>query len=308
MSKSNTYQFVELECDFQKTITDKLSISGRSPYTKEQCKIEISPQDEDSGIIFITPNGVEIASLINNAKSDNDAHTTSLVSENEEIKTVEHLLSAIWGLGVDNAVIKMHTTHLPFLDASAIGYANEIMNTGIRSQSKLRKYIKIINERKFKESPSSERFAILRPSKVTEIKSTTSFDNIVGTKTVDYKWDENKYLEEISFARTFLRSPLDDEGKVWDHVKKLFPFIPVDPENSPIIIYNDNKFITPLRSEDEPARHKVLDFIGDISLLGYRLLSEIELNLPGHRFTRQIVREISKEMSSTTTIKITKGC
>lgn len=191
----------------------------------------------------------------------------------------------------------MFTTHLPFLDASAKGYVSEIIKHGTVKQKKLRKYVKVLEERKFEETPDDKRFAILKPAHSTTIKSTTSFDNIVGTKTVDYEWDENKYIDEVSFARTFLRSLLDDEGKVWEYVKKLFPFIPVDPENSPIIVYDDKKFITPLQREDEPARHKVLDFIGDISLLGYRLIAEIELNLPGHRFTRQITKEISVELS-----------
>jgi len=297
MLKNNIYEITSKNGEFQKTVKNKLSISGGSPYTNEECIIDILPANENKGIRFVTQNQTEIASLISNAKDDNDVHTTSLIKDGEEIKTVEHLLSAIWGLGIDNAVVKMHTKHLPFLDASAKGYASEIVKIGLKNQKQLRRYIKVLNDQKFTETSNDDRYAIIKPSDLTIIRCTTSFNNIVGTKTVNYEWNEDKYIDEISFARTFLRSPLDDEGKVWTYVKKLFPFIPVDPQNSPIIVFDDKKFITPLQKEDEPARHKVLDFIGDISLLGYRLLAEIEVNLPGHRFTRQIVKEITTNLS-----------
>lgn len=297
MSKNKQYEIIEIAGKFQKTVKDIITISGGSPYTKEKCKIKISPSRENTGITFITKNDIKIPALIAYTKDDNDVHTTSLKKGDEEIKTVEHLLSAVWGMGIDNAIIKMYTSHLPFLDASAKGYSEKIDRVGIETQKRLRKYVKIKTIIKFVENPEDERRAILIPSDKTIIRSTTSFNNIIGTKTVEFDCDEDEYLHKISFARTFLRSPLDDQGKVWDYVRKLFPFIPLDPKNSPIIVYDDEKFITILQTEDEPARHKVLDFIGDISLLGYRLLSEIELNLPGHRFTRQIAKEISSKLA-----------
>ncbi len=296
MSKRNKYDITECKKDFQRTIKRKSVIKGNSPYIKGVCKIEIVPGDVNSGIVFTTKDGLRIPSLIEYAKNDDKVHTTSLISKNIEIKTVEHLLSAVWGLGIDNANIKMHSIHLPFLDASSKGYVEQINKAGLTNQGKLRKYIRVNKKVVFKENLTDAREAIFRPSANITIKSTTSFNEPIGTKSVCFKWDETQYEKEISFARTFLRSPLDNEGKVWDYVRKLFPYIPVDPHNSPIIVYDDKKFITPLYKEDEPARHKILDFIGDISLVGYRLLANIELNLPGHRFTRQIAREIRSEV------------
>jgi UDP-3-O-[3-hydroxymyristoyl] N-acetylglucosamine deacetylase len=297
MSENKKLELVSHKGDFQTTISKKVRFTGHSPYIPKELIIELLPSKADSGIVFEV-DGVIIPALIEYAKNDDSVHTTSLVKDGKEIKTVEHLLSAIWGMGIDNLLIKVDETgHLPFLDASAQGFAQLIQKVGTKKQTSLRKYVKVLERMEFIEDPKDERKAVFVPSDSLDIESTTAFEEPVGRKTVKFHYSESSYQDEISWARTFLRSPLDDEGKVWDFVKKLFPHIPIDPEESPIIVYNKEKFITPLRAADEPARHKVLDFIGDIALLGNRVIADINLNLPGHKFTRQIVRDIKPQIT-----------
>lgn len=292
-----SFKLVTSNKDRQKTIKDKVIFSGVSPYVSGKMKTELIPGEIDSGIVFDSE-GIKIPSLIANAKKDDETHTTTLTSEGIEIKTVEHLLASVWGMGIDNLLIKMYSKHLPFFDSSAEFYTKKINGVGIKEQQKKRKYVKVIKEEEFFEKPDEERKAVFKPLGGLKINSRTAFEEPVGDNTVEIRWSPEEFMENISWARSFLRSPVDEKGEVWASIEKIFPNISDKPEDSGLIVYDKNGFLTPLRVEDEPARHKLLDFFGDISLLGHRILADIYLNLPGHRFTRQIAADIRSHIDS----------
>lgn len=276
--------------DFQQTLKNKRIFKGVGIWDKKPCSMIFVPKPANFGIKFkVGTQIIEADWRCVNWKES--GHTTSLIKNGVEIKTIEHLLSALWGIGVDNVLIILNNDRVPVIDASAESYIKLIEKTGLKKQKAKKKYIEFLTTMKFSE-PGDDRWALFSPNKDWKIKSTTSFKNLIGSQTVALSVNKNEYVEKIGWARTFLRCELDQDGQVWDNVRQLIPIIPKNPKKSPLIVYTDKEFLTPLRSPDEPARHKILDFVGDIALLGYRIKADVTLFKPGHRFTRQIVKEI----------------
>lgn len=278
--------------DLQNTINKPFVLHGLSLYSRRKCSVEFMSASEDNGVTFEYGSNIFRADFTT-MRLIEDSHTTTLFSDGLEIKTVEHLLSAIYGVGVDNIHIKLSCPDIPFLDASSEIYTKSLKEVGLIQQNKLRKYLVVKEEVMFKEN-EDDRYAIFKPSNEFKIISTTSFNTIIGEKTVEYTWSPQTYIDEICWARTFLRVNVDEDD-VWEDIRKRIKLLPDNYNKSPIIVYTKNKFITPLKSDDEPARHKILDFIGDLSLLGIRVKGEVRLYKPGHRFTRNIVQTIAEE-------------
>ena len=118
------------------------------------------------------------------------------------------------------------------------------------------------------------------------------FPDPIGKMHAEYRSEKTDYLKEISWARSFVASPLDGNGDKWERIRQIFPILPEDPTESPLITYDKDGYLTPLREPDELAYHKLLDFLGDISLLGCRLSGKIEVHKPGHRFTTETIDKL----------------
>jgi hypothetical protein len=125
------------------------------------------------------------------------------------------------------------------------------------------------------------------------INITIDFEGIIGRQAFSYAYKETKYLEEISIARSMFAFEISKEDNPWKNYKiqfESFPYtVPDDPKDSPYIAYTDKEFLTPLKDSLEPVKHKLLDFIGDIMLLGKMPQGKFELYKPGHAFNRKIV-------------------
>jgi len=282
--------------ELQKTIERTALIRGIDPYSRSICEALVKPAKENTGIIFQV-NGREIPAnfrFISNSETD---YTTTLQKGNTKIKTVEHLLSAIWGLGIDNAVIELNQGKIPFLDAAAYSYVKILKRAGGKKQNAYRKYLIFEKEKIFPYSLDPKRYAIFKPSQKLFIEAISKFSNIIGEQKFAHKWTPNVYVRDISWARSFLNSPiLEGSSEKWERIRRKIKVLPENPKLSPIIVYTEKKYITPLKAPNECVRHKVLDFYGDIALLGIRILAEIKLFMPGHDFNREIVKLISKEI------------
>ena len=276
----------------QTTLAKPISIKGFSAYDRKICEVTIEPAEPNTGIIF-SIDGKKVAAMAHNLNHDTYEHTTVLASKEAEIRTVEHILSALWGMNVDNAIINLHGGDIPFISSSAVEYAKAISEAGVLELSENRKYIVPLEEYKLIE-PDSDGYIIIKPSDNDNITAVLDFDNILGKQIYSGDVDSKEYLDNISFARSFMRSALDDAGQKWAYLRKLFPAIPEEQKDSPIIIFNEQGYVTPLTSSDEPIKHKVLDFIGDIALLGNRLSADVYIYKPGHRFTHYLAKEILK--------------
>lgn len=283
--------------DFQITLKKQVVLKGGDPYSSgKSCEAFIYPAPGDTGIVFEI-NGVGIPANYRYMKKNIDEYTTTLKKGKIEIKTVEHLLSALWGLGIDNAVVELTSGKVPFLDASAEFYCRQLKAAGKKRQKPKRKYLSFKREEKFEYAKELDRFAIFKPADELSVDSTTVFNNLVGKQKFFHKWTPENYFKDIAWARSFLNSPMPEEGGgKWERIRKKIKILPTDPGQSPLIIYTDKAYITPLKAPNECARHKVLDFYGDISLLGIRIKANVILHKPGHEFTRQIVSEVAEKL------------
>jgi len=274
----------------QNTINNKVLLKGFSLDNKE-CIAELIPAEGNTGITFILQDGTKIEASYENIKIQSD-FTTSLQKGNIELRTIEHIMSAIWGMGIDNIIIKVPDNKIPLIDGSAEYYTKKIQDIGIKILDQDRRYLNIQETFKITYSKDPIRFAILRPSSNFKISANIDYTNIIGFQEFGHTWSAKKYVNDICWARSFFNSPLDLNNEVWNRVRKKIKLLPEDPKKSPIIVYNENNYITPLKDPLEQIRHKILDFYGDIALLGIRLKTDIYINKPSHDFTREIVSHL----------------
>jgi len=285
----------------QKTIANQISFSGVGLHTGKQSKVKILPAPAKTGILFrIIENEVLKTEIKADLRfADQSERCTSLRKEEEGILTVEHLLSALAGKGIDNAIIEVEGNEIPILDGSAKRYMELIEKAGIQDQDEEKSYFIIEDVIHFvDEETNSEYFA--SPSDDYNLDISIEFKD----KAIDFQsaiFHENiDYSTQIAPARTFvkleeitglLKKGLIKGGSLKnalilsdDHIKEDnldaikdkydLHNIEVDIEDLKL---NQQNFV------NEPARHKLLDLIGDLSLLGKPLKAKISAKRPGHK-------------------------
>lgn len=277
----------------QATIARPVRLCGISANDFRDCVAEIRPAPANHGIVFRTPQGPVRACIANLCRQERH-HTTSLRNGEAHVRTVEHLLSALYGLGIDNAAIELKRCGIPFRDFSADWFCRLIVHAGVRELPERRRLAKI-TERETFFGPGGET-AILSPTphdRLT-VECHIDFPDPIGKATVRYDSGDGNYADAVAPARSFMSSPLaDGDSDKWERVRSIYPILPEDPSESPLITYTEGRFLTPLRFPNEPATHKLLDFLGDISLLGLRLAGRVEVYRPGHRFTAETVARMA---------------
>jgi UDP-3-O-[3-hydroxymyristoyl] N-acetylglucosamine deacetylase len=271
----------------QRTLNNSIRATGVGLHTGEKVYLTLKPAPINSGILFrrvdLNP-AVEIE-----AKAVNVGDTTlstSLVNGDVRVSTVEHLLSAMAGLGIDNAVIDVTSAELPIMDGSAGPFVFLIQSAGIIEQPAPKKFIRIKHPVKVQED---DKTAMFEPYEGFKVTFAIEFDYPVFRNrslkaTVDFS--TTSFVKEVSRARTFgfmheieyLRSKGLARGGSMDNA------IVVD-ENS---VLNEDG----LRYEDEFVKHKVLDAIGDLYLLGYSLIGSFAAYKSGHALNNALLREL----------------
>lgn len=301
--------------DKQKTISSEISFSGIGLHTGEKSNLTLKPLKENSGIIFKRVDidePVYIEALLENVVSTNRG--TAIGKKNVKIYTVEHLLSALYALEIDNLLIEIDNIEPPILDGSSKIFFNNILNGGLTEQLAEREYYKISEPIHYYDENSDIVLKIL-PSKEFSVtfESDFPFKDIGKQKFTLSSLSE--YIKEISSARTFCSldeisylkkdnlakgGSLDNaviflsEKNTKDDISKIEEYL---GEN---LIYDDSSNTvnnTELRYSDEPVRHKILDLIGDLSLLGKPIIGHIHSYKSGHRSNIEFGKLI-KEMNS----------
>ncbi|MAX30373.1 MAG: bifunctional UDP-3-O-[3-hydroxymyristoyl] N-acetylglucosamine deacetylase/3-hydroxyacyl-ACP dehydratase [Candidatus Marinimicrobia bacterium] len=301
--------------DKQKTISSEVSFSGIGLHTGEISNLTLKPLKENSGIIFKRidfDEPIYIEAILENVVSTNRG--TVIGKNNIKIHTIEHLLSAIYALEIDNLLIEIDNIEPPILDGSSEIFFNTILNCGLNEQIADRDYYKVSEPIYYFDDNSDIALKIL-PSKEFSVtfESDFPFKGIGKQKFTLNSLSE--YSKDISSARTFCS--LDEisylkkdnlikggslknaviflsEVNTKNDVDKIQEYL---GEN---LIYDDSSNTlnnTKLRYDDEPVRHKVLDLIGDLSLLGKPIIGHIHSYKSGHRSNVEFGKLI-KEMSS----------
>jgi len=284
----------------QTTIASEVSISGKGLHTGRAVSITMQPAPANHGIVFQRidlPGQPTVKAHILNVA--NTARSTNLQENNAAVKTVEHILAALAGMYVDNAVIQINDEEVPILDGSSAPFITMIKNAGIKELSALREYISVDEVVKF-EKPDVGIELILVPAE----KFTMSVMVDYGTSVLSSQYASIKKMDEfvdnISSCRTFVflhelhylvRNDLVKGGELNNAV--VFVDKKPDPEildeigtffNKKDIQINENGTLNNVKLQyyNEPARHKLLDLLGDLYLLGKPIKGEIIARKPGH--------------------------
>lgn len=271
----------------QRTLNNTIRATGVGLHTGEKVYLTLKPGPVNSGILFRRIDLDPIFEI--EAKAVNVGDTTlstSLVNGDVRISTVEHLLSAMAGLGIDNAIIDVTSAELPIMDGSAGPFVFLIQSAGIVEQAAPKKFIRIKRTVRVQED---DKTAMFEPYEGFKVSFAIDFDYPVFRgrilkATVDFS--STSFVKEVSRARTFgfmheieyLRSKGLARGGSMDNA------IVVD-EN---YVLNEDG----LRYEDEFVKHKVLDAIGDLYLLGYSLIGAFEAYKSGHALNNALLREL----------------
>ncbi|MBU1256262.1 UDP-3-O-acyl-N-acetylglucosamine deacetylase [Patescibacteria group bacterium] len=293
--KLYTYRTMKLKLiesrEKQRTVKKKFNFRGFSFFSGENVSMICEPSKENTGIVFYCK-GVRIPAIAENIKLV-DVHTTALTKRGVDILAIEHLMAAIWGLGIDNLIIRLSSNVVPAQSGSAEEFTKALLKAEIVEQEETRQVVVFDESTTITQPEFKSRFAKFEPFDKFDIKCFVPFLSPIGEHTVFFNGSAKSFVRDVCWARTFLRSPIDiNDLTKWNGIRSVFKVLPEDPKKSPIITFTERGFLTPLKKEDEPARHKLLDLIGDLALVGYRLRVKLTVNEPGHKFTHLVAKKI----------------
>lgn len=277
----------------QRTLKNTIRATGVGLHTGDKVYITLRPAPVDSGIVFrrvdLTP-PVEVP-----AKSESVSDTrlsTTIEHNGVKISTIEHLMSAFAGLGIDNACVEVSAPEVPIMDGSAGPFVFLLQSAGILEQSKLKQFIRI---KKPLKVACDDKWVKFEPFNGFKVSFAIDFDhpilqNSAQTATVDFS--TTSFVKEVSRARTFgfmddleaLRNAGLAQGGSFDNA------IVMDAYH----ILNEDG----LRYGDEFVKHKVLDAIGDLYLLGHPLIGAFEAHKSGHALNNRLLRQLIADQSA----------
>ena len=282
----------------QKTLSKKISFQGIGIHTGERVKINILPASPNSGIIFKRTDLRSKNIIYPNYANVTDTTLCTTISNEYGVKvsTIEHLMGALYGVGVDNAVIEINSQEVPILDGSAKVFVNSIQNVGLKFSDQPIKLIKINNKIKL---GNNEKFISIEKSNVSgDIEFEIKYDNklIKNQKNKVNIFEDN--LNDIFNSRTFCL--FEDIEKL----KKLNLGKGGSLDNA--IVVKENKILNSsgLRNKLEFVNHKILDCMGDLFLSGYKIIGSLKCSQGGHNMTNQLLREVFRNKENYSLIEI----
>ena len=265
-----------------------MECAGFGLHSGAPVNMRLLPAPAGSGIVFrrVDLDGFEVEAVSRNVARV--SYATSLMKKGVLISTTEHLLSAFIGTGIDNAIVELDNLELPILDGSAQPFVALIQKAGIRKQRRPRTYLKILRQLELREG---DKFIAVYPAETYSVSYTINFPHpLIGKETFSLELQDGDYLREIAPARTFgsradepaMRNMGLIRGASWENCIVLSG---ADIENPP------------LRFEDEFVRHKVLDLIGDLALLGKQILGNVVADRAGHAMHTALVSRLLRDRS-----------
>jgi UDP-3-O-[3-hydroxymyristoyl] N-acetylglucosamine deacetylase len=282
----------------QSTIADKISFSGVGIHTGRNVNVNILPASPNSGIIFKRIDLEKNNVVIPNFENVSEATLCTTVSNQFGVKvsTIEHLMAAFFGLGVDNAVVELNGQEVPILDGSAKDFVKILKETGLKTSDIPIKLIKI---NKHIEIAEGNKYISLNKSNTTlEIEFEINYKNQI------IKRQNNKVnvfednLEDIYNSRTFC---------LYEDIEKLKTLgLGKGGSLKNAIVVKEDKILNPngLRNEKEFVNHKILDCMGDLYLVGYRLIGSLKCRHGGHSLTNQLLRKVFSDNKNYSLLEI----
>ena len=216
------------------------------------------------------------------------SYATSLMKQGVLISTTEHLLSAFIGVGIDNAIVELNNLELPILDGSALPFVKMILQAGIRKQRRPRVYMRIRKELELREG---DKFIGIYPGKGYSVSYTINFPHpMIGRERFEIDLSQGAYQTELAPARTF--------GFLHEEIamRNMGLIRGANTENC-LVLNRETVINGPLRYNDEFVRHKVLDLVGDLALLGRQILGTVVADRAGHAMHTALVSRLLRDPS-----------
>ena len=279
-------QIAQASLQQEQTIRSAVECSGVGLHSGAPVRLKILPAAPGSGIVFrrVDLDGFEVPAIGRNVARV--SYATSLMKKGVLISTTEHLLSAFIGTGIDNAIVELDNLELPILDGSARPFVEALRKAGIRKQRRPRTYLRIRRELELREG---DKFIAVYPSDVYSVSYTINFPHpLIGKETFRVDLSDGNYLREIAPARTF--GSREDERAM----RNMGLIRGASAENC-IVLTRDGVENPPLRFADEFVRHKVLDLIGDLALVGKQILGNVVADRAGHAMHTALVSRLLRE-------------
>ena len=282
----------------QKTIKDSFTLEGIGLHTGKKVVMTVKPAKPNFGIVFKRVDLLKDNLVIPNVYNvSNASYCTTITNDNGiSVSTIEHLMGALYGIGIDNALIEIDNQEVPILDGSAKIFVEKILNIGIEVSDTPIKIIKIEKEIEFS---SNEKNIKIKPSKLSldidfEIKYTNP---LIGTQrnSIDvYKSN----LKDIYTSRTFC---------LFEDIEKLRSNnLALGGSLDNAIVVKDNEVLNKekLRNKKEFVNHKILDCMGDLYLSGYKILGSLICSQGGHMLTNQLLRKVFDNNSNFSLLEV----
>ncbi len=271
----------------QRTLKNVVRATGVGVHTGDKVYLTLRPAAINTGIIF---RRVDLDPVVEIPASANNIGDTSLCTclakDGAHVGTVEHLLSALAGFGIDNLYVDVTSTELPIMDGSSAPFVFLIKSAGICAQNSLKKFIRI---KKTIEVKDGDKRVTIKPFDGFKVGFTIEFDHPAftsGPQVASLDFSTTSYEKEVSRARTF------GFLSQYEQIRKMNLALGASLDNA--IVVDDYKILNEdgLRYTDEFVKHKILDVIGDLYLLGHSVIGEFEGVKSGHSLNSQLLAKL----------------
>lgn len=278
----------------QRTLKEPVTVEGIGLQTGKKVTLTLKGSPADSGISFRRTDLPDKLTLnlrtINLADSGSAERRTTLGFGPLQIQTIEHLLAALSGLSIDNALVELDNEELPGLDGSAKTFTDILKKSGIVEQDAPKKFLKVDN---VAWCSSKDSLIAVFPDEEFKISYTLAYNNpALGTQFRSIVVNESNFEKEIAPARTFC---LEEEAR--ELLKRGFGK-GANYDNT-LVMGKNGPIKTTLRFPDEPVRHKILDLIGDLYILGMPVIGHVVAIKSGHSLNMELVKKLKEEKTWT---------
>ncbi len=271
---------------FQKTIKDSIQLEGVGLHNGIKVNLILKPSEVNSGIVFKRTDIESEKNIINaNYQNVNSAVLCTKITNSHGIavSTIEHLMAAFYGEGVDNVLVEIDAPEVPIMDGSSFDFVEAIRSVGTETQKSLRKFVKVLKKVEIKDG---KKFISIEPCKENLIIDFEIVykNQLIRTRRKEFKLNKED-LTSIYNSRTFCLYEDIDQIKSQGLAQG------GSLENA--IVVKENKILNEdgLRTRNEFVEHKILDCMGDLMLLGHRVFGHIKTSQGGHQLTNTLLRE-----------------
>jgi len=275
----------------QQTLSQQITCSGVGLHSGQPVALTLRPAPPDTGIVFIRHEAKGVVSVEASIRNLVPTELCTAIRVNgTQIQTIEHVLSALVGLEVDNAYVEVDAGEVPVMDGSAGPFVRLIRAAGIVPQEQPQRFLKITRPIEVKDG---DRRVVIEPASSPRITYSIHYDHpLIQKQTYTYDWSVSAFEEDIADARTF--GFLKEVEQLWARGLGRGGSL----ENTVVLSEHEVINDSGLRYPDEFVRHKILDLIGDLALLGAPFIGHLTADRSGHALHTKLVERVLEQRDS----------